>query len=130
MNEAAKALMAKARESLASAKADLRAGRLNGASSRAYYAMFHAARAALEMRGIATGGQRHGAIIGRFGRTFVKDGPLDPALGRALNKTLELRREGDYDLASPEPQDVRAAPQNAEVLVAAISKLCGPGDTV
>jgi uncharacterized protein (UPF0332 family) len=61
--------------------------------------MFHAARAALEMRGIATGGQRHGTIIGRFGRTFVKDGPLDPALGGALNKTLELRREGDYDLA-------------------------------
>jgi uncharacterized protein (UPF0332 family) len=126
VNEAAKALMAKARESLASAKADLAAGRLNGASSRAYYAMFHAARAALEMRGIATGGQRHGAIIGRFGRTFVKDGPLDPTLGRALNKALELRREGDYDLASPEPDDVRVALQQAETLVDAISELCGP----
>jgi uncharacterized protein len=67
VSEAAKALMAKARESLASAKADLEAGRLNGASSRAYYAMFHAARAALETRAIATGGQRHGAISGRFG---------------------------------------------------------------
>jgi uncharacterized protein (UPF0332 family) len=51
-------------------------------------------RAALEMRGIATSGQRHGTIIGRFGRTFVKHGPLDPALGRALNKALELRRGG------------------------------------
>jgi uncharacterized protein (UPF0332 family) len=72
--------------------------------------MFHAARAALGMRGIATGGQRHGTLISRFGRTFVKHGPLDPALGRALNKTLELRKEGDYDLASPDIQDVRAAP--------------------
>lgn len=81
MSEAAKALMAKARESLASAKADLEAGRLNGASSRAYYAMFHAARAALEARGIATGGQRHGTIVSRFGRTFVKQGPVDAALG-------------------------------------------------
>ena len=128
MSEAAKALMAKARESLASARADVRAGRLNGASSRAYYAMFHAARAALEVHGIATGGQRHGTIIGRFGRTFVKDGPLDPALGRALNKALELRREGDYDLASPEPADVRVALQHAEALVEAISELCGPND--
>jgi uncharacterized protein (UPF0332 family) len=72
VSEPAKALLAKARESLASAKADLQAGRLNGASSRAYYAMFQAARAALAMRGIATGGQRHGTIISRFGRTFVK----------------------------------------------------------
>jgi uncharacterized protein (UPF0332 family) len=128
VSEAATALLAKARESLASAKADLEAGRLNGASSRAYYAMFHAARAALEMRGIATGGQRHGTIIGRFGRTFVKHGPVDPALGRALNKTLELRKEGDYDLASPHADDVRAALRNAEALVAAISELCGPED--
>jgi uncharacterized protein (UPF0332 family) len=50
VNDAALALLAKARESLASARADLEAGRLNGASSRAYYAMFHAARAALEKR--------------------------------------------------------------------------------
>ena len=130
MNQAAKALLAKARESLASAKADLRAGRLNGASSRSYYAMFHAARAALEMRGIATGGQRHGAIIGRFGRAFVKDGPLDPALGRALNKTLELRREGDYDLASPDADDVRVALRDAAALVEAISEFCAPDDDV
>jgi uncharacterized protein (UPF0332 family) len=127
MSEATHALMRKARESLASAKADLQAGRLNGASSRAYYAMFHAARAALEMRGIATGGQRHGTIIGRFGRTFVKNGPLDPALGRALNKTLELRREGDYDLASPDARDVGVALEAAEALVDAIAEICAPG---
>jgi uncharacterized protein (UPF0332 family) len=75
VSEAAKALLAKARDSLASA--DLEAGRRNGASSRAYYAMFHAARAALETRGIATGGQRHGTVIGRFGRTLVKDGLIE-----------------------------------------------------
>jgi uncharacterized protein (UPF0332 family) len=63
--------------------------------------MFHAARAALEKRGIATGSQRHGTIIGRFGRMFVKHGPLDPALGRALNKALELRRE--VTTISPRP---------------------------
>jgi uncharacterized protein (UPF0332 family) len=90
--------------------------------------MFHAARAALEMHGIATGGQRHGTIIGRFGRAFVKNGPLDPALGRALNKTLELRKEGDYDLASPSADDVPAALESAKALVEAISELCGRED--
>lgn len=83
MNEAAKALLAKARESLASAKADLEAGRLNGASSRACYPCFTPRGPALETRGIATGGQRHGTIIGRFGRTFIEERSLDPALGRA-----------------------------------------------
>jgi hypothetical protein len=43
----------------------------------------------------------------------------------ALNKALELRREGDYDLASPDPDDVRVALQDAERLVEAISELCG-----
>ena len=79
MNDVARALLAKARESLESARADLEAGRLNGASSRAYYAMFHAARAALEARGIATGEQRHGAVIRRFGLTCVKSGRLERA---------------------------------------------------
>ncbi len=65
-------------------------------------------------------------IIGSFGRAFVRNGSLDPALGQALNKTLELRREGDYDLASPEPHDVRVALQNAQALVEAISELCEP----
>jgi uncharacterized protein (UPF0332 family) len=85
--------------------------------------MFHAAPAALEMHGIATGGQRHGTIIGRFGRAFVKNGPLDPALGRALNKALELRKEGDYDISSLRADDVRAALRDAETLVEAISEL-------
>jgi uncharacterized protein (UPF0332 family) len=105
VNDAARALLAKARESLASARTDLEAGRLNGASSRAYYAMFHAARAALEARGIATSSARHGAVIRRFGLTFVKNGPLDAAHGRNLNKALEIRNEGDYDLGAPDRDD-------------------------
>jgi uncharacterized protein (UPF0332 family) len=60
----------------------------------------------------------------------VKGGSLDPALGRALNKTLELRREGDYDLASPDADDVRTAVQNAEALLQAISQVCAPDDGV
>ena len=85
MNDVARALLAKALECLKSARADFSADRLNGASSRAYYAMFHAARAALEARGTTTGGQRHGAVIRNFGLTFVKNGPLDPVHGRNLN---------------------------------------------
>jgi uncharacterized protein (UPF0332 family) len=123
VNDAARALLAKARESLASARAGLEAGRLNGASSRGYYAMFHAARAALEARAITSRGQRHGAVIRRFGLTFVKNGPLDIAHGRNLNKALEIRNEGDYDVEPPNRDDVTATVRNAEAFVAAIAAL-------
>lgn len=123
MSDRPAALMAKARESLESARADLEAGRLNGASSRAYYAMFHAARAALELRGIVSGGQRHGTVIRRFGLEFVKNGPLDAAYGRNLNKALELRREGDYDVGAPEEEDVARTVREAAAFVDAIAVL-------
>ena len=123
MNDTAAALLAKARESPESAHAHLEAGRLNGASNRAYYAMFHAARAALEARGAATGGQRHGAVIRRFGLTFIKNGPLGGAHGRNLNKALEIRNEGDYDLEPPDRDDVVATVDNAAAFVDAVAAL-------
>ena len=123
MNDVARALLAKARESLESARADLGAGRLNGASNRAYYAMFHAARAALDARGAATGGQRHGAVIRRFGLAFVKGGPLGAAHGRNLNKAFEIRNEGDYDLEPPDRDDVVATVANAAAFVDAVAAL-------
>jgi hypothetical protein len=129
VNDVARALLAKARESLESARADFESGRLNGASSRAYYAMFHAARAALEARGIATGGQRHGAVSRRFGLTFVKHGPLATAHGRNLNKALEIRNEGDYDLDPPDRDDVAATVGNAAAFVDAVAALIKQGES-
>jgi uncharacterized protein (UPF0332 family) len=121
----ADALMAKSQEALESARADLEAGRLSGASasSRAYYALFHAARAALEAHGIETNGRRHGTIIRRFSLTCVKAGLLDPVHGRNLNKALEIRREGDYDLETPDQESVATAVRNASAFVEAITAL-------
>jgi hypothetical protein len=125
VNEAAKALMAKARESLASAT-DLRAG----ASERS--------RQSSLLRHVSRCAGRAGNARHRYRRPAARDDhrplwkgvrkgrPARSGAWRALNKTLELRREGDYDLGSPDPDDVRAALQNAEALVEAISELCGP----
>jgi uncharacterized protein (UPF0332 family) len=85
----------KADAALASAKRDLDASDLDGAANRLYYAMFHAARAALLSIGKRAQG-RHGTIIALFGLSFCKDGPLPTDLGRALNEAQELRVEGDY----------------------------------
>jgi uncharacterized protein (UPF0332 family) len=110
---------------VAAARAELQAERLNGAGNRAYYAMFHAARAALERRGIDTRGQRHGAVLREFSRLFVGDGPLAREHGRSIRKAQELRNIGDYDEAPPDRDDVAAAVENAEAFVDAVGSLPG-----
>lgn len=72
--------LGKADAALASAKRDLAAGDLDGAANRLYYAMFHAARAALLSVGEPAEG-RHGTIIAQFSLRFCRDGPLPTSSG-------------------------------------------------
>jgi uncharacterized protein (UPF0332 family) len=109
----------KADAALASAKRELAAGDLDGTANRLYYAMFHAARAALLSIGEAAQG-RHATIIAQFGRCFCKDGPLPTELGRAINEAQELRLEGDYGAGTPDATEVAAHVAKAEQFVAAV----------
>ncbi|MEO8457072.1 MAG: HEPN domain-containing protein [Chloroflexota bacterium] len=62
----------KARESLASAQADVRARRSNSAANRAYYAAFQAAVAALIQHDIRpTGNWEHEFVANRFSGKLV-----------------------------------------------------------
>jgi len=112
-------LLRKADAALASAKRDLDAGDLDGAANRLYYAMFHAARAALAGIGDPTQGS-HGRIIAQFGLDFCKNGPLPTELVRAINEAQELRIEGDYGAGTPDATDVAAYVAKAEQFVAAV----------
>jgi len=112
----------KANAALASAKRDLDAGDLDGAANRLYYAMFHAARAALLSIGEPAQG-RHGVIIAQFGLHFCKDGPLSTELGRAINEAQELRIEGDYGAGTPDATEVAAYVAKAEQFVAAVKSI-------
>lgn len=109
----------KADAALASAKRELAAGDLDGTANRLYYAMFHAARAALLSIGEAAQG-RHATIIAQFGRRFCKDGPLPTELGRAINEAQELRLEGDYGAGTPDATEIAAYVAKAEQFVAAV----------
>lgn len=111
--------MKKADAALASANRELAAGDLDGAANRLYYAMFHAARAALLSIGQPAQG-RHATIIAQFGRRFCKDGPLPTELGRAINEAQELRLEGDYGAGTPDATEVAAYVAKAEQFVAAV----------
>lgn len=91
--------LVRAERYLASSRALIGLGDHESAVSRAYYAMFYAARAALRERGVDA--RTHAGVVSEFGRVFVKPGevarPHLSALGRALND--RLLAEYDEDVA-------------------------------
>jgi uncharacterized protein (UPF0332 family) len=90
----AEAFLAKARESLAAAEADLQAGRFNSAASRAYYAAFHAAVATLIEQGVGPRGASwdHKFVISTFSGKLVRRRKLVPARFRGTLDTLFTAR--------------------------------------
>lgn len=69
-----KELMGKADTALASARLLLDAEDSDGATNRAYYAMFDAATAVLQWAGTADIPKTHSGVIARFGRNLVQTG--------------------------------------------------------
>jgi len=119
-------IMDKAEKALASARILLDAGDSDGATNRAYYAMFDAALAALLWTGVGTAQERpktHGGLIGSFGLHLVQTGRLPAEFGRSLNRVQELRLTGDY-LAEPVPlEKAKWAIEEADTFVAGIRQL-------
>ena len=99
MTTDAEAYLRKARENLASAEADLSAGRLNSAASRAYYAAFQAAVAALIERGISPRGESwdHKFVISEFsGKLIRRRKVVSGRLTGTLDVLLQRRLRADY----------------------------------
>lgn len=71
-------------------------GELEDAVSRAYYAMFHAARAILFSKGVKA--KTHRGIISLFGEKIVKVGVLGEEFADMLRKAFDLRQKSDYEL--------------------------------
>jgi len=90
-----RARLKKAAAKLATAAADLAEARYDDAASRAYYAMFHAARALLAARGLTA--RSHAGVAAVFAEHFVRTGALDVQLGRWLGQGRRTREIGDYD---------------------------------
>lgn len=81
-----KDLMSKAEVALASARLLRGAGDTDGATNRAYYAMFETATAALQWAGVDEIPKTHGGLIASFGRNLVQNKHLAAELGRSLNR--------------------------------------------
>lgn len=88
---------ARARQSLSAAGTLLReSGHAEQSVAASYYAIFHAAKAALAVDDIAT--STHAGLKSMFGLHLVKTGSIEPEWGTALGLSLEDRVEADYNV--------------------------------
>jgi uncharacterized protein (UPF0332 family) len=91
------------------------------ASSRAYYAVFHAITAVLATRGLAF--SSHAQTIGAFNREFVKTGLFPSGTTRILQRLFEDRQVADYEwIVSVDRQTAREDVANAQTLVEACAQ--------
>jgi uncharacterized protein (UPF0332 family) len=122
-------LMAKARQALATAARDRDGGDPDAAANRCYYAVFYAAWAMFDARGLEKP-KTHSGLIAEFGQRFVKNGPFTRELGATLGKLESLRAYADYTL-DPTPRDkAELALQTAGVFVAAVAREIESGEGV
>lgn len=117
--------LSRAESSLAAARVLLAAGHADDAVSRAYYAAFYAATAALLREGLDFG--KHSGVIAAVHRVFVKPGRLDRRFGRALNWLFELRSVGDYgETEHVPPEEAASAIETAEQVARELKGLRHP----
>jgi len=86
--------LARARKALLAAKLLLENGLLEDCVSRAYYAVLHAAKAALSTVGIET--DTHVGARRTFGLHLVKTGKVESEFAKILAREQEDREIGDY----------------------------------
>ena len=130
MDEGTRALLQahleKARQKHEAAVALLKAGFFEDAVSRAYYAAFHAAQAALLTEGQQA--DTHKGLGTLFGLFYVKTGRIDKRFGRYLANLKDDRETSDYEaLAWMDEQvaekGIREAGEFCEAIEAYLAKI-------
>ncbi len=115
MKEATAKLMEKAARSLVAAERLTKSGDAEFAVGRAYYAMFYAAQALLNEKGLRF--RKHGGVHGAFGEHFVKTGLMDRKYHRWLLEAFGKRVTGDYGV------DADVSSDDASVLIGQAQEL-------
>jgi uncharacterized protein (UPF0332 family) len=118
----ARHLWAKAQSAARSSQLLADAGDWDGASNRAYYAVFSAARAVLAgVRASLARSKGHSTIVRRFERHLVQERGLDPIFDRSFfGRLSHARWMADYDEARVDEAAARAMPGEAERFLAAV----------
>ena len=118
LSEEIQKLMAEAERSLGAARGILEDGYFDYAVSRAYYAMFYAASAALLTKGLTF--SRHSGVVSGFGRHLTGEGLLPRQLHLDFDRAQKLRHLGDYSTEPFERETAEEALENARRFVDAV----------
>jgi len=117
----AKAHLEKAVERLRVAEKLFQDGYYEDAVSRAYYAMYHAARAALSTVNVFP--KTHEGVVTEFGRKFVLTGIFEKQLGKNLAHAKAARETYEYTVATTVlKSEAEAILQNAQDFVETVKK--------
>lgn len=96
MNEEIKLTLNESLECLTDAKIMVEQNRWKAAVSRAYYAMFHAAKAAL--LSIEETVYTHQGVNIQFSKHFVRTGIFEKSFVKSFSKMLDTRQKADYEI--------------------------------
>lgn len=119
MKDELKAMLAQSEEKLRAARLLLDGGAWGDASSRAYYAAFHAVSAVLLSRGETY--SSHAQVLGRFNKEFVHSGVFPREFTVILTRLFEDRQSGDYDfIAGVTETEARQDVADAQRIVEAV----------
>jgi uncharacterized protein (UPF0332 family) len=118
-------LWAKAEDAAGKARLLLSKGHPDGATSRAYYAVFTAARSILVERLLIEPSEirRHSAVLRLFSEHLVQSGLVPRGMGRRFALLAEERAEADYGTKSRDLEQAKAALEFMDSFLAAIEKL-------
>ena len=123
MNEEVRLHFERADDCIKDAELLLAGQRHSAVVGRAYYAMFHAATAALLRRDMKR--HSHHGIISAFGQVFVKSGKVEPRFHKYIAKAFDLRQESDYQpLVEITEQQANKVLERAREFVETCRKLC------
>lgn len=112
----ARAAIAAANEALRACDALLGLALRRDAMSRAYYAVFHAARALLLLEGVEV--KTHGGVLRLVAERLVRAGKLEAKTNVLLVKLQAIRHESDYGFVFDiDPTDARQSFDEAKAFV-------------
>ena len=108
-------------ENLKSSKILYGAGLYKDSISRAYYAMFHSAKALLLTKDINP--KKHSGTIKMFGLHFVNEGLIEKIYAKILTKGYEMMEMADYSVIyEPSKEECQNIIYSAEEFVNRIKK--------
>lgn len=98
-----------------------------GTVSRAYYAMFYAAKAALLFQQVEV--KSHAGLVNQFGLHLILPGLIDDSFNQKLQDAFNTRQEGDYALAlSISAEEAKVKVEDARLFVAEMRRFVGAKD--